>query len=195
MITDPPDPLAELARHLAPELHILSAGTVIDTLRFRYRIAREFGVRACDVDATVLGEHGTSSVYLWSSARVGGVRVLDLFARRGDDAAKVQERIRETVTYSNISIIEGIGASQHGIGAVTARIAEAIVRDEHAILPVASHHEEYGTTISLPSVIGRLGVERVMCPELTDEERDELEDSAQVLRHAAQTALDSLDDS
>jgi L-lactate dehydrogenase len=193
-ITDPPDPLAELARHLAPDLHILSAGTVIDTLRFRYRIAREFGIRACDVDATVLGEHGTSSVYLWSSARVGGVRVLDLLARRGADAAEFQERIRQAVTYSNISIIEGIGASQHGIGAVTARIAEAIVRDEHAILPVASHHEEYGTTISLPSVIGRHGVERVMCPELTDAERAGLEDSAQVLRDAAQMALDSLED-
>jgi L-lactate dehydrogenase len=195
VITDPPDPLAELARHLAPDLHILSAGTVIDTLRFRYRIAREFGVRACDVDATVLGEHGTSSVYLWSSARVGGVRVLDLFARRGDDATEVRERISEAVTYSNISIIEGIGASQYGIGAVTARLAEAIVRDEHAIFPVASHHKEYGTTISLPSVIGRLGVERVMCPELTDDERAELEKSAQVLRDAGQTALDSLNDS
>ncbi|GIF00925.1 hypothetical protein [Paractinoplanes rishiriensis] len=122
-------------------------------------------------------------------------RVLDLFARRGDDATEVKERIRETVTYSNISIIEGIGASQYGIGAVTARVAEAIVRDEHAILPVASHHDEYGTTISLPSVIGRLGVERVMCPELTDDERAELEESAQVLRDAAQTALDSLNDS
>jgi L-lactate dehydrogenase len=194
VITDPPDPLAELARHLAPGLHILSAGTVIDTLRFRYRIAQELGVRARDVDATVLGEHGTSSVYLWSSARVGGARVLDLLTRRGDDPAEVQERIMQAVTYSNISIIEGIGASQHGIGAVTARIAEAIVRDEHAILPVASHHEEYGTTISLPSVIGRLGVERVMCPELTDEERAGLDESAQVLRHAAQTARDSLDD-
>jgi L-lactate dehydrogenase len=194
VITDPPDPLAEIARHLAPDLHVLSAGTVIDTLRFRYHIAREFGVRAGDVDATVLGEHGTSSVYLWSSARVGGVRVLDLLARRGDDPIEVQERISEAVTYSNISIIEGIGASQYGIGAVTARIAEAIVRDEHAILPVASHHDEYDTTISLPSVVGRFGVERVVCPDLTGEERAGLKESAQVLRDAAQTALDSLDD-
>jgi L-lactate dehydrogenase len=192
VITDPPDPLAELARHLAPDLHIVSAGTVIDTLRFRYRIAQEFGVRACDVDATVVGEHGTSSVYLWSSARIGGVRALDLLARSGRDAAEVQARIRDAVTYSNISIIEGIGASQHGIGAVTARIAEAIVRDEHAILPVASHHDEYGTTISLPSVVGRHGVERVMCPELTGEERAGLEQSAQILREAARTALDAL---
>ena len=99
------------------------------------------------------------------------------------------------MTYSNISIIEGIGASQHGIGAVTARIAEAIVRDEHAILPVASHHHEYRTTISLPSVVGHPGVVQVMCPELTDEERTGLEESAQVLRDAVRTALDSLDDS
>ncbi len=191
VITDPPDPLAALARHLAPDLHILSAGTVIDTLRFRYRIARELGVHARGIDANVLGEHGTSSVYLWSSARVGGMRVLDLLAQRGDDPAEAQKRITDSVAYSNISIIEGIGASQYGIGAVTARIAEAVVRDEHAILPVAAHHEEYGTTISLPSVIGRKGVERVICPELSDEERKGLEESAQVLRDAAHAALDA----
>lgn len=193
VITDPPDPLAELARHLAPDLHVLSAGTVIDTLRFRHRIGREFRVHAREVDATVLGEHGTSSVYLWSTARVGGVPVLDLFAERGDDPEEAKQRITEAVTYSNISIIEGIGASQHGIGAVTSRIAEAIVRDERAILPVAAHHDEYGTTISLPSVVGRHGVERVLCPELADDERAGLDESAEVPRESARTAFDSID--
>ncbi|TFC17410.1 lactate dehydrogenase [Cryobacterium algoritolerans] len=191
VVTDPPDPLADLARVLAPGQPVLSTGTVIDSLRFRAQIARALGVQARDVSAYVIGEHGTSNVYLWSTATVGGARVLDLLARRGDDVEEQKTRIRKAVTYGNISIIEGIGASQHGIGAVVARITEAILRDERAVLPVASYLPEYGTTIALPSIVGARGVIDTILPTLTDEERDGLADSAQILRDAGQFALAS----
>ncbi|GAA4283323.1 L-lactate dehydrogenase [Brevibacterium daeguense] len=191
VVTDPPDPLASLARRLAPQMTVLSSGTTIDTVRFRYRIGQELSVPAGEVDAMVLGEHGTSAVYAWSLARVGGRRVLDLIAETGEDVADVQDRIREAVKYSNISIIEGIGASQHGIGAVVAQIAEAIVDDSHAIMHVASHHERYGTFIGLPTVLGRTGVVRILEPELTEEEQALLDESARILREADQVAFDS----
>jgi len=191
VVTDPPDPLADLARALAPSQPVVSTGTVIDSLRFRHRIARDLGVRARDVDATVVGEHGTSSVYLWSTATVGGARVVDLFAQRGDDVEATRKRIQDAVTFGNISIIEGIGASQHGIGAVVGRIAEAIVRDENAVLPVASYRDEYGATLGLPSVLGARGVARTIAPALSDDERAALEASAAVLRDAAALALAS----
>jgi len=95
VVTDPPDPLAALARRLAPEMTVLSSGTTIDTVRLRYRIGQELGVPAGEVDAVVLGEHGTSAVYAWSTARVGGRRVLDLIEESGEDVAAVQDRIRE----------------------------------------------------------------------------------------------------
>lgn len=191
VVTDPPDPLAALARKLAPEMTILSSGTTIDTLRFRYRIGQELGVPASEVDAVVLGEHGTSAVYAWSTARVGGRRVLDLIAETGDDIETVENRVREAVKYSNISIIEGIGASQHGIGAVVAQIAEAIVDDSHAIMAVASYREEYGTFVGLPTVLGHAGAVRVLTPELADEEQTQLDESARILREADQIAFDS----
>ena len=191
VVTDPPDPLASLVRRLAPEMTVLSSGTTIDTVRFKYRIGQELGVPASEVDAVVLGEHGTSSVYAWSTARIGGRRVVDLITESGEDVAEVQDRIRESVKFSNISIIEGIGASQHGIGAVVAHIAEAIVSDSHAIMPVASFQEKYGTFLGMPAVLGRRGVVRILEPEINAEEQTLLKKSAQVLREADQVAFES----
>jgi L-lactate dehydrogenase len=63
---------------------------------------------------------------------------------------------------ANIDIIEATDASQHGIGIVTTRIVEAILRDERLVAPVGTWHEEFGVTLSLPSVIGKGGVVEVL---------------------------------
>jgi L-lactate dehydrogenase len=97
----------------------------------------------------------------------------------------------EAVTYSNISIIEGIGACQHGIGAVVGQITEAIADDSHAIMPVASYREEYGTFVGLPTVLGRGGAVRVLVPELTPQEQEQLDASAAILREADRIAFES----
>src|SRR4051794_21886839 len=70
--TDPPDPLVDVARRLAGHDRVMGTGTYLDSLRFRVHLAQRLGVSATSVDAYVVGEHGTSSVFLWSSANVGG---------------------------------------------------------------------------------------------------------------------------
>jgi L-lactate dehydrogenase len=82
-VTDPPDPLADLARGLAGHDRVLSTGTFLDSLRFRVHLAAAAGVRPADVEAQVLGEHGTSEVFVWSGARIGGVPARDALARSG----------------------------------------------------------------------------------------------------------------
>jgi L-lactate dehydrogenase len=62
--------------------------------------------------------------------------------------------------YANITIIEGNDASQFGIGIVSARIAEMVLRDERAVVPIGSYHDRFGVTLSLPSIVGRSGVIR-----------------------------------
>ena len=96
----------------------------------------------------------------------------------------MRERIEKEVRYANITIIEGNDASQYGIGIVSARIAEMILRDERAVIPVGSYQEKFGVTLSLPSVVGRDGVLDVLAPELSDEERDGLAKSAANLKKA-----------
>src|SRR6266511_2721891 len=71
VVTDPPDPLADLTRRLAGHNRVFSTGTLIDSLRFRVHLADRLRVRPRDVQAMVVGEHGTSEVLLWSSATVG----------------------------------------------------------------------------------------------------------------------------
>jgi L-lactate dehydrogenase len=128
-------------------------------------------------------------VFCWSNATVGGTPVLDVFAASGRDPAEMRSHIESTVRFGNITIIDGIGASQHGIGAVVGRLAEAILTDEHAVLPVASFRADYGVTMALPSVLGAAGVVRTIAPKLDDGERELLDKSARVLREASRTAL------
>jgi L-lactate dehydrogenase len=153
VVTDPPDPLADVVRMLGHK-RVLSTGTSLDSLRFRLHLARRLLISAAYVDAMVLGEHGTSSVFLWSSARAGGQAVLELLADTDQDRGRVRDEIEQEVRYANISIIERIGASQYGIGMVCARIAEMILRDERAVIPIGCYSPEYGVTLSLPGVVG-----------------------------------------
>jgi L-lactate dehydrogenase len=184
VVTDPPDPLADLARRIAGHERVLSTGTFLDSLRFRFHLARRLKVSAKDVDAQVLGEHGTSQVFLWSSARIAGMPIQCALAPDCRDDAELRKSIEQEVRYANIAIIEGTGASQLGIGVAAARIAEAILRDEEAVMPVGTLQEKYGVTLSLPSVIDREGVNRVLVPEMSAEEQAALERSAEVLRKA-----------
>ena len=183
-VTDPPDPLADVARRIARHECVLSTGTFLDSLRFRVHLARHFGVSPSSVEAQVLGEHGTSSVFLWSSARIAGIPVLEEIRRRGTSVDDFRRQIEREVRYANITIIEGIGASQYGIGMVCARIAEMVLRHEQAVTPIGSFQRELGVTLSLPSVIGRSGVTQVLQPDLSAEERQGLEQSAETLRQA-----------
>jgi L-lactate dehydrogenase len=184
VVTDPPDPLADHARRLAGHERVLSTGTYLDSLRFRVHLARELGVSPASVEAMVVGEHGVSQVFLWSSARVAGAPILEEIERRGLNRGEFRKRIETDVRYANITIIEGINASQYGIGMVSARIAEIVLRDERAVIPVGSYHEAYGATLSLPSIVGRQGVVDVIEPDMSADERQALQRSGETIRKA-----------
>lgn len=186
VVTDPPDPLADIARQLAGHGRVLSSGTFLDTLRFRFHLARRLNVSPAFVDAQVVGEHGTSQVFLWSSARVAGMPAIAALDRHGESVEEFRRHVEDEVRYANITIIEGTGASQLGIGMATARIVEAILRDEQAIMPVGTFIPRYGTTLSLPSVLGRTGVSRVLEPEMSEAEAQSLQRSADRLRDVLQ---------
>jgi L-lactate dehydrogenase len=183
-VTDPPDPLADIAREAAGHDRVLSVGTFLDSLRFRVHLGKYFNVDPAHVEAQVIGDHGTSQVFLWSSSRIAGVPVTALLKERGEKLDDVRAQLEKDVRYANITIIEGHDASQYGIGIVSARIAEIVLRDERAVIPIGSYQRAMGVTLSLPSVVGRVGVISVLQPDLTAAERKGLENSAENLRSA-----------
>jgi L-lactate dehydrogenase len=184
VVTDPPDPLADATRMMGHG-RVLSTGTYLDSLRFRFHLARRFGVSASSVSAQVLGEHGTSEVFAWSSAHIAGVPIQTLHSQqKSEDFDKFRRDVENEVRYANISIIEGIGASQHGIGMVSARIAEIILRDERVAIPIGCYSPEYGVTLSLPSIVGREGVLQTLEPDLNKDERQGLHRSVDTLKAA-----------
>ena len=184
VVTDPPDPLADVVRQVAGQARVISTGTFLDSLRFRVHLGRHFAVDATAVEAQVIGDHGTQQVFLWSAARVGGVPIVALLQERSETLTALRQKLENEVRYANITIIEGHDASQYGIGMASARIAEMVLRDERAVIPIGSWQKEFGVTLSLPSVVGSSGVIRVLQPELAQEERAGLQKSADSLKAA-----------
>jgi L-lactate dehydrogenase len=177
VVTDPPDALADVVRTRFGHERV-STGTFLDTLRLRVQLAEYFDVDANQVEAQVVGEHGVSQVFLWSSARIAGVPIGKIIKERGKEFDSVRRQVEDSVRYANINIIDGNEASQFGIGIVAARIVEIVGRDERAVIPIGSYHDKFGVTLSLPSVVGRRGVVRSFEPEMSPEERQALEISA-----------------
>jgi L-lactate dehydrogenase len=184
VVTDPPDPLSDVAWQACPGAIVLSAGTFLDSQRFRVHLGRFFDTDPAHVEAQVIGDHGTTQVFLWSSARVGGVLLSTLLQKRGTTIDALRDQLEKEVRYANITIIEGHDASQYGIGIVSARIAEIVLNDEHAVIPIGSLQKRFGVTLSLPSIVGRSGVIEVLEPDMSDEERQGLEKSAEALKAA-----------
>ena len=97
--------------------------------------------------------------------------VTQLLERRGERFDVTRSRLEQEVRYANITIIEGHDASQYGIGIASARIAEMILRDERAVVPIGSYNPTFGVTLSLPSVVGLTGAVSVLQPDLSGEAR------------------------
>jgi L-lactate dehydrogenase len=145
-----------------------------------------FKVAPTDIEAQVLGEHGTSQIFHRSGARVGGVPISDTLGQCGlqhdnDFRATIENEVR----HANITIIEGIGASQYGIGMVQrARIAEIVLRDERAVVPIGVYNSKLGVTLSLPSIVGWEGCLQILDPPLSNDERIGLKKCIETLRKA-----------
>lgn len=174
-----------------PAGRVVGTGTLLDTSRLRQLLAARLGVAPASVQGDVLGEHGDSEIAAFSTVRIGGV-ALDSFdeGRR----AVARDDIAEEVRQAGYRIVGGKGYTSFGIATATVRICEAILRDEKAVLPVSALLAgQYGISnifLSLPCILGAAGVERILAPDLTAEERHGLIASADTLK-AALAALDA----
>lgn len=187
--TNPVDILSYVAWKLSglPHNQVIGSGTILDTARFRYLLSEYFQVDPRSVHAYIIGEHGDSEVPVWSLANIAGMR-LPVFCTRNNFGC-VDQDLEEIFTQTRDAayhIIERKGATYYAIGAGLLRIVEAIIRDQSTVLSVSNLIDNfYGINdvyLSLPCVVDRGGVEKVIYLDLSDEEVLGLRKSASVLR-------------
>ncbi len=192
MTTNPVDVLAQFAQETSglPAARVIGSGTVLDSARLRTMLGRHLGVEPRSVHAHVVGEHGDSEIAAWSSARVAGVPLREFCDGAGVECPDF-EGLLGRVRRAAPDIIERKGYTSYAIASCVARICEAVLRDEHSVLPVSTLLTgQYGISdvyLSLPCVVGRGGVERVIEIPLDDGEREGLRASADLLRRTIET--------
>ncbi|MDR3763524.1 MAG: L-lactate dehydrogenase [Acidobacteriota bacterium] len=187
--TNPVDVLTYLSWKLSglPARRVIGSGTILDTARFRYLLSQHFGVDARSVHGFIVGEHGDSEVPVWSLANIAGMRLPE-FAERNhvECSAATMESIFTQTRDAAYEIIARKGSTYYGVAAGLMRITEAILRDQSTVLSVSSLVEDfYGIKdvyLSLPTVLHRGGVERVIQLGLSEDEQTKLVASAKVLR-------------
>ena len=196
IVSNPVDILTEVALKLSgfPSNRVIGSGTVLDTARLKYVLGKHLQVDPRDVHAYIIGEHGDSELVVWSGAQVAGIHINHFCELRGHfNHEEAMERLAQEVRDSAYEIIERKGATYYGVAVAVKRIATAIVKDEHAVLPVSSLMQgEFGLNdlcLSIPTVIGQNGVEKVVDIYLNNDENDKLQSSARALKEV----LDDLD--
>ena len=189
IVSNPVDILTQIALRESgfPKERVIGSGTVLDTARLKYLLSEKLDVDSRNVHAFIVGEHGDSELAAWSCANIYGIRLEEFAKLRGFRTFDSEmDEIYHAVRDSAYEIIERKGATYYGIGMAAARIAEAIVRDSHTVMPVSvSLNGEYGLSglcLSIPSVIGRGGAEQVLEINFDEEETKKLRESAEELK-------------
>jgi L-lactate dehydrogenase len=180
VMTNPVDAMTYVTAKSAglPSGRVLGTGTLLDTARFRALLSGDVGIDAADIRAYILGEHGDSQFAALSVASSGGVRI-------EPEAPNVHAYLEET-RYSGYRIAAAKGFTNYGVAMAAVKICEAIAHDSRTIMPVSTMVEGVkglrDVCLSLPCVIGRQGVERILEIDLNDRESTELQASAAVIR-------------
>ena len=187
IVSNPCDVMTAVAAKIAgpsvPPGRIFGSGTCLDSSRLRSLIAKSLGdIDTSAVSGYVIGEHGDSSVPVWSSVHVGGVPLLKV----GQGPSEMHLQMHKKVVDSAYDVIEKKGYTNWAVGLTGAYIANAVLDDTRQIMPVSTCVRGLkGITndvfLSMPAGIGSTGVRRVVDIPLTQSELEAFKRSAQAV--------------
>ena len=168
---------------------IIGSGTMLDTARFRYLLAQDLQLDPRSIHAHIIGEHGDSEVPVWSRLNIAGTPLLDSDPQSSTVSDPGQwNHTFEQVKNAAYEIIQRKGATSYAIGLAVTQLVQAIVHDQNRVLTVSCLSSGmYGIEdvyLSLPAVVNRHGVNRIVRLTLSSEEEQQLKHSAQLLRQA-----------
>lgn len=190
VVTNPLDEMTALAQRVSgfPPVRVIGQGGVLDSARFATFVADQLGVPVASVRTLTLGAHGDAMVPVPSQSTVDGRPLAEVL-----DAEALDELVERTRTGGGeIVALLKTGAAYHAPSAAAVAMADAIVGDTGAVLPVCAWLTgEYGIAdvyLGVPAELGAGGVRRIVTTPLTETELAALTDAADTVR-ARQSAL------
>jgi L-lactate dehydrogenase len=198
IVSNPCDLLTAIAAKIAgpavPPGRIFGSGTCLDSSRLRSLIAKRLELDAQSVTGYVIGEHGDSSVPVWSSVHVGGVPIIQ---PAGHGPSPLHDEMHREVVNSAYDVIEKKGYTNWAVGLTGAYIANAVLDDTRQIMPVSTcvqgmHGIETEVFLSMPCGIGSNGVGQVIDLPLTPSEKHQFLNSAKTISDIQKDAWESI---
>ena len=189
IVTNPVDVLTYLFTKTSglPPQRVIGTGTMLDTARLRQVLGRKLSLDPRSIHAQVIGEHGDSEVVLWSGAYVGGMPLRRWRGWQRDQETSIAHEVRTAAH----EIIRRKGATNHAIGLVTSALLRWMLRGERRVLTVSRLQSGAlglnDVALSLPTIVSAEEAAEVLEPELDEDEKTLLENSASVLRKAAES--------
>ncbi|MBE9156740.1 L-lactate dehydrogenase [Nodosilinea sp. LEGE 06152] len=186
LVSNPVDVLTYAAWKLSglPKARVFGSGTVLDTGRFRYLLSRRLGIDPRSLHAYIIGEHGDSEVPFWSHANVCGTPLY--YDGMPADEREAMDAIFQQTKNAAYEIIRRKGYTNYAVGLAVTQIVQSIIRDQNRVLTVSCIADEiFGVSdvcLSVPAVVGRLGVTRRLNLSLNQQEQELVQNSAQTLR-------------
>ena len=181
-----------------PKEKVIGSGTSLDSARFRQALSDLLEVDARNVHAYILGEHGDSEFPVWSHANVAGLPIYDWVMAHPEIDEEAMVNLFFSVRDAAYDIIEKKGATFYGIAVSLARITQAILDNENAVLPLSVYvNGEYGLDdiyIGSPAIINAQGIKQVIEIPLTDGEQDRMTASASQLKEILNAAFTKLEE-
>ncbi|CUN72519.1 L-lactate dehydrogenase [Clostridium disporicum] len=189
VVSNPVDILAYMTYKLSgfPKERVIGSGTVLDTARLRSLLGKYFEIDGRTIDGFVMGEHGDSEFVPWSSLRVGTIPVKSFSEQNSIEwDCETEKVISEDVKNCAYEVINRKGATAFAVAVALVRIVEALLRDEKTILTVSTLLNDYcgvsDTYLSVPTIVGKNGVEKVLKVDFSDEEKEKFTSSARIMR-------------
>lgn len=188
-ITNPADVVGEcLRKELGMDrFRCFSTGTSLDTLRMKRILEEKTGYSRNSIQAFCMGEHGDSQMVPLSQVRFGA-KSLDQLKKEQPKLSEelTLEELQQAVRDAGMTVIEGKGSTEFGIGIAFSEIVNSIFHDEKKIWPLSVHlNGEYGqkeVAVGVPTVIGRNGIEEIVEISLDEREQEEFMYSCEVIR-------------
>ncbi|XP_073838532.1 lactate dehydrogenase [Musca autumnalis] len=189
MVSNPVDIMTYVAWKLSglPKNRVIGSGTNLDSSRFRFLMSQRLGVAPTSCHGWIIGEHGDSSVPVWSGVNIAGVRLRELNPNIGsDEDPEKWNEVHKQVVQSAYEVIKLKGYTSWAIGLSTASLASAILRNTSAIVAVSTsvkgeHGIDKDVFLSLPCALNSNGVTHVVKQILTQTEVEQLQKSANIM--------------